>query len=74
MAGAAGIVGQQMAAAGELFFCPADPGITRAQVPGRGAPAQQCQLLALILDDISPELQTLPDCHSPPKSVLSAYL
>ena len=37
----AGIVGQQMAATGQLFLRPADPGIARAQVSGRGTPAEQ---------------------------------
>ena len=53
----AGIVGQQMTAAGELCFRPADPGITRAQVLA-GAPAQQRQPFALILDDIAEMLPT----------------
>src|SRR6266478_1842511 len=42
-----------MAATGQLFFRPANPGIARAQVPGRGAPAEQRQPLALIFSNVT---------------------
>src|SRR6266540_3397607 len=42
-----------MAATGQLFLRPANPGIARAQVPGRGAPAEQRQPLALIFSNVT---------------------
>lgn len=49
----AGVVGPEMPAAGQLFLGPADPSLTRAQVPGWGAPTQQGQPLALVLSHVA---------------------
>lgn len=48
-----GVVGQEMASPLELIVVPADPLIAPGQVTGGGAPADQGQPLAFVLDDVA---------------------
>src|SRR5439155_26380487 len=56
-----------MATTGQLFLRPANPGIARAQVSGRGAPAEQRQALALIFSDVT-------EMHADQSSVLQIMM